>query len=88
MPIPDALLGPYAALAGAILIIGFLGRLLLQYIADLRAQRDLAFAGWKAQTDATNAIAAAIEARNRAEETRQLVERARSGGKLPEGGPG
>lgn len=87
MEIPDALLGPYAALAGAILIIGFLGRLLLQYIADLKSQRDLAFAGWKAQTDATNNVAAAVEARNRVEETRQLIERARSEGKS-EGSPG
>lgn len=59
-----ALIAAIGALAS---VIGYLGR-------DLIKQRDLAMAGWKAQTEATNRIAEALEARNRrdAETVRRL----------------
>lgn len=54
--LPDALLGPFAALAGAIIIIGALWRedrrVYKERITELREQRDLATVGWSAQTAA------------------------------------
>ena len=61
MPPPD-LLGPYAALVGALVIVGALWQSHERADADVRTLRDIAIAGWKAQTDATNRLADAIEA--------------------------
>lgn len=40
-------------------------------LADAKAMRDEAIAGWKAQTDATNRLASAIEERNKIEAARE-----------------
>lgn len=61
---PDALLGPGAALAGAVAVITAMYKLIREFIADLKKQRDIAIDGWQAQTAATNRLAAALEARN------------------------
>jgi hypothetical protein len=37
----DALLGPLAALAGAIVTIGFLARILREYIEELKSERNI-----------------------------------------------
>lgn len=79
--VPDALLGPYGALVGAIVIIFWAGRQLSTFIADLRTQRDLALTGWREQTAATNAVAAAIESRNRADESRLALQQAEEAGR-------
>ena len=63
--VPDALLGPLALLVGALIAVGVLWRLVLSYIADLKAQRDKAIDGWMAQTTATDRLANAVEVRNR-----------------------
>lgn len=51
MPIPiEWLVGPVAALALALVVIGALYRLLKDYIADIRAERD----AWKARSLASD----------------------------------
>ncbi len=66
--VPDALLGPLALTVGALLAIGYLTRFIVTFIretiADLKAQRDEAIAGWRAQTTATDRLANAWEKRN------------------------
>ena len=59
---PDALLGPSAALAGAVAIIVALWRSHVVSDTDVRTQRDIAIAGWRDQTNATDRLAAVIEA--------------------------
>ena len=58
----DALLGPSALLVGALIGVGVLWRedrrIYRERIAELRADRDLATEGWKAQTDANAALVA------------------------------
>lgn len=61
----EALLGPTAALVGAIAIIGFLGKILLDYIAYLKSQVAIALTGWREQTAATDRLADAIESESR-----------------------
>ena len=56
-----------AAIATLGSVIAFLGR-------DLIKQRDLALAGWRAQTEANLKLAAAWEARNRRDERAQRAE--------------
>ena len=75
MAIPPELLGPAGLLVASLLVIGVLWRDHLRADADDRAQRDTAIAGWRAQVEATNRLinasnrlAAAIEARNRRDE--------------------
>lgn len=87
--LPDALLGPYALLVAALFAVIYLMRLVGTFITDLRAQRDLALAGWREQTAATNAVATAVEARNRSEEERLRIERAAAQARAEaEGSPG
>lgn len=78
--VPEQLLGPYSALAGAIILILAGGRILWWFIQDLRTQRDLAQAGWREQTSATKAVADAVEERNRLESERMRVEEAEARG--------
>lgn len=59
---PNDFLGPVAALVLALSAIGFLARILLDYIAHLKKSLDVALAGWQAQTEATNRLADALEA--------------------------
>ena len=66
---PD-LVGPTAALAGAIAIVVALWREHLRADADDRLQRDQNYAGWRDQTDANARLAAAWEQRNRDEAAR------------------
>lgn len=75
---PDALLGPTAALIGAIAVITSLYKLVLMFIADLKTQRDVALTGWR-EADATmDRMAAALEARNRQDaERRRLADEPR-----------
>lgn len=68
---PQDFLGPVAALVGSIAVIGFLARILLEYIADLKKSRDVAIEGWRAQTDATNRLGDVIEADRREREQRR-----------------
>lgn len=72
-PVPDVLLGPVAALAGAIITIGFLARLLLEYIAYLRETARTALEGWRAQVEATNRIADVLEAERKERELRRRI---------------
>lgn len=58
MTTEQMLLTAISALAGAFV---WLGRL---FVADLMRQRDIAQAGWRESTAATDRLAAAIEARN------------------------
>lgn len=58
---PDALLGPTAALVGAVAIIVALWRSHVASDTDVRSQRDIAIAGWRDQTNATDRLAAVIE---------------------------
>jgi hypothetical protein len=52
VPIPiEWLVGPVAALALALVVIGALYRLLRDYITDLKTERD----GWKARSVASDA---------------------------------
>ena len=37
----DALLGPLAALVGALIVIGFLARILREYIEELKSERNI-----------------------------------------------
>jgi hypothetical protein len=71
MPSLEQLLGPAGALVAVIFGVIGLARVVmvlwaehLKADADDRTQRDAAIDGWKAQTDATNRLAAAIEARS------------------------
>lgn len=54
-----------AAISGLAGTIVWLGKL---FISDLMKQRDLAQAGWRESTAATDRLAAALEARNRRDE--------------------
>lgn len=56
------LLGPGGALAGAVAIIVTLWREHLKSVAEIRAARDIALDGWRAQTEATNLVAAEVAA--------------------------
>jgi hypothetical protein len=67
---PDAFLGPGAALAGSVAVITALYKLLREFIADLKQQRDIALEGWKGQTEATRQVAAALQEMNRDRATR------------------
>lgn len=73
---PETLIGPSAALAGALVAVGVLWRVLQQVyrerIDDLKAQRDgaitreeTAVAGWREQTAANAALAHTWAERNR-----------------------
>ena len=37
----DALLGPLAALVGALVVVGFLARILREYLDDLKSERNI-----------------------------------------------
>lgn len=71
---PETLLGPLGLLVGAILAVGYLVRILREYLDDIKRQRDEAIAGWKAQTTATDRLANAIEIRNRRDSKRTRAE--------------
>lgn len=79
---PDAILGQYGALVLAVCLLAFTGRLLWWFIKDLAKQRDLALDGWREQTAATKAIAAAVEERNRREAEEARLAAARLEGAL------
>lgn len=61
---PAELYGPLGLLVGLGLAVAALWRDHLRADADDRVQRDIAIAGWREQTAATNRLAAAIEKRN------------------------
>ncbi len=65
------LVGPVAALALALIVIGFLGKLLLDYINFLKAKVAEAMAGWQDQTKATERLADVLETRYREDEMRR-----------------
>lgn len=79
--VPEQLLGPYAALALAIVLLIIGGRILWWFIKDLATQRDLAQTGWREQTAATRAVADAVEERNRLEAERTRVVEAEARGR-------
>ena len=58
---PPELLGPLGLTVALGFAVAALWRSHERADADVRAQRDVAIAGWKAQTDATNRLADAIE---------------------------
>lgn len=79
---PEALLGPFALLVGALIAVGVLWRedrrVYKERVADLMAQRDsanareaVALAGWQEQTSANTKLAAAWTERNRIEAGRR-----------------
>lgn len=57
----EALLGPIGGLVLALYVLNALWVAHKESDADVRAQRDLATAGWREQTTATNRLADAIE---------------------------
>lgn len=71
---PDALLGPTAALVGAIIVIGTLWREHLRADAEDRRQRDEAIAEAREQLAVTERLTAALEARNRRDANRRRRE--------------
>lgn len=70
MPPPE-LLGPLGLTIALGVAVMALWRDHLRADADDRTQRDTAIAGWRAQTDATDRLAAAIEAKAEREATRK-----------------
>ena len=59
---PAEIYGPAGLLVAALAAVVALWRSHERSDTDVRTQRDVAIAGWKAQTDATNRLADAIEA--------------------------
>ena len=59
---PPELLGPTGLLVALAFAVAALWRDHVRADADDRSQRDVAIAGWKAQTDATDRVADALEA--------------------------
>lgn len=59
------IIGPTGALVLLVVVAVVLWRLVLAYIADLKAQRDFNAAGWREQTNATNRLADVIEERQK-----------------------
>lgn len=59
------LTGPLALTVGLAIAVAALWREHVRADRDDRAQRDVAIAGWRDQTNATNRLADAIEARAR-----------------------
>ncbi len=71
---PTDILGPLGALVGAIIVAVALWRAHLASDADVRAQRDKAMDGWRAQTTASDRMANALEVRNRRDATHTRAE--------------
>jgi hypothetical protein len=63
--VPPEILGPFGALVALGIAVAALWRSHERSDHDVMAQRDRAFAGWEAQTTATNRLADAIETRER-----------------------
>ena len=59
---PAELYGPAGLLVALAFAVAALWRDHVRADADDRSQRDTALAGWKAQTDATNRVADALDA--------------------------
>lgn len=69
MTIPDTVFGPFGALVLLVAAVTALGKVIqalwkehLRADEDDRTQRDVAIAGWQAQTDATKELTASIKA--------------------------